>query len=145
MLSQLQGWNRFVPLILQLLLGGIFIPHGAQKLFGTFGGSGMTAFTESLQKSGITPAVFWAWVVACLEFFGGLFVFFGFLTRIGAALFVVEMIVAIVKVNWARGFFWLKGGLEFPLVLAVIALAVLLGGPSFLSVDRAVGLEKRSA
>jgi uncharacterized membrane protein YphA (DoxX/SURF4 family) len=48
-------------------------------------------------------------------------------------------------VNWARGFFWLKGGVEVPLILAVIALAVLFSGPSSLSIDRVAGLEKRSA
>ncbi len=142
MLKQLQGLDRWVPLILQLLLGGVFIAHGAQKLFGVFQGPGITGMTAMLLKLGFDPAFFWAWVASIVEFFGGLFIFFGFLTRIWAVLIIVEMIVAIIKVNWAMGFFWTKGGLEFPLTLGVIALALVLVGPGFLSVDRAIGLEK---
>ncbi len=145
MLKQLQGLDRWVPVLLQFWLGGTLIPHGAQKLFGLFGGPGMAGWTATIQKLGFTPPVFWAWVVVIVEFLGALCIFFGFLTRFWALLLIIEMIVAINKVNWARGFFWLGGGIEFPLALAVIALTLVLGGPSFLSVDRAIGLEKRSS
>ena len=145
MFKQLQGLDRWVPLILQLLLGGVFMAHGAQKLFGVFQGPGIDGLAGMFQKYTILPSLFWAWVVAIVEFFGGLFIFFGFLTRIWAFLIIVDMIVAIIKVNWALGFFWLKGGLEFPLTLGVIALALVLVGPGFLSVDRAIGLEKPAA
>jgi putative oxidoreductase len=141
--SRFEGWEAWATVLLQVTLGAIFMAHGAQKLFGTFQGPGITGLAGMLQKYGFTPPVFWAWVAAIVEFFGGLFIFFGFLTRIWAAILIVHMIVAIVKVNWALGFFWTKGGLEFPLTLAIIALTLVLTGPSFLSVDRAVGLEER--
>lgn len=144
MLQRLEGAERWAVLILQVLLGFIFVMHGAQKLFGAFQGPGVAGFAGMLQKYSITPSLLWAWVATIVEFFGGLFVLLGFMTRIWAGLLVVEMIVAIWKVNWANGFFWLKGGLEFPLTLGVIALVLVITGPSFVAVDRAIGLERRT-
>jgi putative oxidoreductase len=145
MFKRHQGSEEWVALILQLFLGAVFMAHGAQKLFGAFNGPGMAGFTASITKIGLTPPVFWAWVVAMVEFFGGLFIFFGLLTRIAALLILVDMLGAILTVNWKIGFFWTKGGMEMPLTLGVIALALIIMGPSFLSVDRAVGIEKASA
>jgi len=76
-----------------------------------------------------------------VEFGGGLFIVFGFLTRLAAVLIIVEMIGAIVLVNWKNGFFWTKGGMEFPLTLIVIALVLVISGPSPFSIDRATGIE----
>ena len=77
------------------------------------------------------------------EFFGGLCIFFGLLTRFWAAGLVIDMTVAVLKVHLPNGFFWGKAGLEFPLTLGVMALMLVLTGPGFLSLDRLVGLEKR--
>lgn len=120
--------------------------HGAQKLFGVFGGAGPTGLAALFTKIGITPGPFWAWVVIIAEFFGGAFLVFGFLTRIAAAALVIDMAVAMIMVNFKNGFFWLRpgGGWEFPLTLGVIALTLVLTGPGFLSVDRAIGWEKRA-
>jgi putative oxidoreductase len=98
-------------------------------------------------KLGITPAAFWVWVVTITEFFGGLSIVLGLLTRFWAAGLVIDMAVAILKNHINVGFFWLTpgGGLEFPLTLGVLALAIVLLGPSFLAVDRAIGLERRKA
>jgi len=145
MLHRLGGAERWAIVILQVFLGFIFVMHGAQKLFGAFQGPGVAGFAGMLQKYSITPPLFWAWVATIVEFFGGLFVLIGFLTRIWAALLVIDMIIAIIYVNWANGFFWLKGGLEFPLTLGVIALVLVLTGPGFVSVDRAIGIERRTA
>jgi len=131
-----------VPLILQVFLGLVFMAHGAQNLFGAFGGPGMGGFTASITPIGLTPPVFWAWVVAIVEFFGGLFIFLGVFTRVAALLIIVDMLGAMVTVNWKAGFFWTKGGLEFPPTLAVIALTLVITGPGFVSLDRALGIEK---
>jgi putative oxidoreductase len=140
MIKQPQGWDRWALLLLQVLLGVLFVPHGYQKLFGAFGGGGTPATVAYFQKLGFLPI--WAWVVMVLEFFGGLSVLFGFLTRFWASLFVIEMIVATIKVNWARGFVSPQIGWEVPLAYGGIALALVLMGPGFLSVDRAIGLEE---
>ena len=145
MFQRFEGGGRWAVLILQVFLGVVFALHGAQKLFGAFGGSGVPGFITTIQRLGFTPSDFWAWVVIITEFFGGLSILVGLLTRFWAAALIIEMTVAIIKVNWARGFFWLQGGWEFPLTLGVIALTLVLTGPSFVSVDRALGVERRTA
>jgi len=141
MLRQPERLSLWILLLLQLCLGLLFTAHGAQKLFGAFNGPGMPAFIGSIGKLGLKPPVVWAWVVALVEFGGGLFIVFGFLTRLAAVLIIVEMIGAIVLVNWKNGFFWTKGGMEFPLTLIVIALVLVISGPSPFSIDRATGIE----
>jgi putative oxidoreductase len=144
MLKALEGTGKWGHLVLQILLGFIFSVHGAQKLFGpSFFGPTWDVYLGFFTKFGITPAPLWLWVVALTEFFGGVCICFGFLTRFWAVGLAIDMTVAIVKVHSGIGFFWQRpgGGLEFPLTLGLIALSIVLIGPSFLSVDRAIGLE----
>jgi len=144
MIKQLKGLEKWAPLLLQVLLGALFFVHGGQKLFGWFSGfpTRMDGFIALVQKVGIPP--FWAWVSALTEFLGGTCIFFGFLTRFWAAGIAIDMAVAVFKWNWQFGWNWLKGGYEFPLTLGIIALILVLTGPGSLSVDRTVGLEKRT-
>jgi putative oxidoreductase len=145
MLRQLQGLAPWGHLLLQLFLGFVFAMHGAQKLFGpSFYGFPWAGYVGFFEKLGITPAPFWVWVVTITEFFGGLSIFLGFLTRFWAAGLVIDMVVAILTNHLRVGFFWLTpgGGFEFPLTLGVLALAIFLMGPSRWSVDRAIGLER---
>jgi putative oxidoreductase len=144
MATRFEGWERWATLLLQVVLGVIFVLHGAQKLFGAFGGAGISGLGTYFDKIGISPGLFWAWVVGCVEFFGGLCVLFGFLTRIAGAALVIDMTVAVFKVHFPA-FFWTKAGLEMPMTLGVIALSLVLSGPSFLSLDRLLGLEKRAS
>ncbi len=144
MVQQPEGLDRWGRLVLRAVLGGVFVLHGAQKLFGAFGGGGINGTAAFFQKFGIAPGLPWAWVVGSLEFFGGLLIFFGLLTRICASLIVIEMVVAGIKVNSTRGFFFDKVGWEITLVYGAAALAVALLGAGPLSVDRAIGLEKRA-
>jgi putative oxidoreductase len=145
MLQRLDGLRPWSVLVLQLFLGFIFVMHGSQKLFGAFGGSGVPGLATYLAKLGLEPSLPLAWVVTITEFVGGICIFFGVLTRFWAGGLVIDMTVAILKVHLALGFFWGHRGLEFPLTLGVLALMLLLAGPSFLSVDRAIGLERRTA
>ncbi len=142
--QRLEGLERLAVLILRLFLGFVFVMHGSQKLLGAFGGSGVPGFAGQLAKYGIEPHLLWAWVVAITEFVGGICIFFGFLTRFWAAGLVIDMTVAVVKVHLVNGFFWSNRGFEFVLTLGVIALVLLMTGPGSLSMDRAIGIEKRA-
>jgi putative oxidoreductase len=137
--------ERLAVLILRLFLGFTFLMHGSQKLLGAFGGGGIGAVTGMMSKLGIEPAQMWAWVLSITEFVGGICVFFGFLTRFWAAGLVIDMAVAIFKVNIPNGFFAGKNGFELPMAFGVMALVILLTGPGSLSVDRATGIEKGGA
>lgn len=136
---------RIACLVLRLTLGVIMIPHGMQKLFGAFGGSGLEGTANFFAKIGLTPGNFWARVAALVEFGGGLFLLVGFLTRLAALLVAVEMATAILKVHVPK-FFVSQGGMEFPMAVAVVAIAValVLPGAGPLSVDHAIGLERGS-
>src|SRR5690606_22943027 len=97
--------------------GIILAAHGAQKLFGWFGGYGLAGtggFFES--QLGMAPGVFWAFLAGGAEFFGGLMLLAGALTRVGAALNVGTMGVAVLMVH-RNAFFSDQGGMEFPLIL----------------------------
>jgi putative oxidoreductase len=127
-------------LVLRLVLGSIFIGHGSQKLFGSFGGSGLKATTGWMEKMGFRPAWFWGLMAALTEFGGGVLVLFGFLGPLGSLGIIAAMLIAIVKVHWSKGFWSGKGGIEFPLMNLAAALALGLTGPGAFSVDAALGL-----
>jgi putative oxidoreductase len=127
-------------LILRITLGGIFFAHGAQKLFGWFGGHGISGHAGFLESLGVRPARLLAAVSGLGEFFGGLGVLSGFLMPFPAAAIIGAMSMAIIKVHGPHGFFNHDGGLEFPLVLAVLAFVIGLVGPGRYSLDQALGV-----
>lgn len=121
-------------LILRIVLGTIFFAHGAQKVFGAFGGHGITGVIGMTTSFGLPMPVVMAWIVALIEFAGGIAVFFGFFTRIAAAGICINMTVAIIKVHMKNGFF-APMGLEFPLSLLAIALSLVVSGGGRISID----------
>jgi putative oxidoreductase len=127
-------------LILRIALGGIFFAHGAQKLFGWFGGGGISGHAGFLESLGVRPARLLAVVSGLGEFFGGLGVLFGLLMPLPAAAIIGTMSVAIIKVQLPKGFWNRDGGMEFPLVLAVQAFVIGLVGPGRYSLDAAFGV-----
>jgi putative oxidoreductase len=136
-------YHAFEPFALPLLrvaMGLVLFPHGCQKLFGWFGGAGFEKFTEIFDKVGWHPAAFWVAVVALTESVGGLMLAFGFLTRFAAAAILIFMINAVWATS-AKGFFWTQGGLEYSLIIGVVALVFLIRGGGEYSVDHALGRE----
>ena len=127
-------------LILRVALGGILFAHGAQKLFGWFGGRGLSGHAGLIESLGLRPARLFAVVSGLGEFFGGLGVLSGFLTPLAAAGIIGSMSVAIIKVHVPKGFWNHDGGMEYPLVLAVLAFVIGLVGPGWYSLDRAFGV-----
>jgi putative oxidoreductase len=116
-------------------LGLVMVGHGSQKLFGAFGGGGLSQTAGFFDQIGIVPGYFWAAVVAVVETFGGLLVLIGLLTRVASLLIAITMFVAMVWVHLPNGFFLSDRGIEFTLVLFAAAMALVLGGPGTPSVD----------
>jgi putative oxidoreductase len=136
LLGTYPSWSR---LLVRLALGVVFFTHGAQKMFGWFGGAGLKATMQTFQQYLKVPPAATA-LAAFIECFGGLALVVGVLARPAAVGIIVVMLVAIAKVHWKNGFFLAtapgKGnGWEFNFVLIAMALAVLIGGAGALSVD----------
>jgi putative oxidoreductase len=117
-------------LILRIAVGVIFIAHGSQKLFGAFGGMGLSKTVE-MMGGGVIP-----YLVAIGEFFGGIGLVFGFLSRFSAAALIVIMIGAIAQVHGPKGFFLAQGGFEYNISLIGNLLPILLCGPGRLSIGQ---------
>jgi putative oxidoreductase len=121
-------------LILRVIVGVIFAAHGAQKMFGSFGGPGLTDLVKTMGAIG--------YPVAVGEFFGGLGLIVGFLARFSAASNVVIMLGAIGMVHGKNGFFQSAGGFEYNLALIGLLLPIVLCGPGRLSLGRCLPLPK---
>lgn len=126
-------------LILRVTTGLIVAAHGAQKLFGWWGGSGYGGFRGGMSHMGLKPAGFWAAMGVAGELGGGLLLALGFLTPLGAAGVIAAMLTAIFLVHFPN-FFSTKNGSEFPLVLLINALAVGFAGAGAYSLDATLGL-----
>lgn len=122
-------------LILRLVVGLTLTAHGAQKLFGWFGGPGIEGWTGILSQMGVRPAGVWAWLHALMEFVGGLMLGIGLLTPLAAAGLASVMVMAIVKVHWKNGFFNKNGGIEFALAMLGGMIAIGLSGPGAYALD----------
>ncbi len=127
-------------LIARLILGLALASHGAQKLFGWFGGHGLTGTGGFFEHLGFHPGSFFACAAGLGEFAGGLLLALGFLGPIGPALIIVVMTVAMVTVHWPNGFYATGNGIEVPLVYALGALTFAFGGPGLYSLDAWLGL-----
>lgn len=126
--------------LLRFCVGLWFVPHGMQKLFGAFGGGGIAGTAGFLESVGYTMPTFWTVVIALLEFFGGLALAVGLLTRPVALAFFIFMINAVLF-HWGNGFFWTDAGWEYPALWGIVALVFVIHGGGNLSVDRAIGRE----
>ncbi len=130
-----------VPLI-RVAAGVILMPHGAQKLFGWFGGHGLAGTGGFLAENlGLEPGMLWAFVVGATEFFGGLMLALGLLTRPAASAIAVLMAVAMFAVHLGNGFFWNNGGYEYPMFWGLVAFAFALRGGGEMSLDARIGRE----
>jgi putative oxidoreductase len=116
-------------LMIRLVVGLSFMGHGAQKLFGWFGGYGPKGTGGWLESIGVKPGVPMAVLAGLSELVGGALFAAGVLTWIGAILIVLTMLVAIVKVHGQNGYWVDKGGFEYNLVLIAVAIGVALIGP----------------
>ena len=122
-------------LALRLGAGVIFTAHGAQKLFGWFGGYGLEGTAGWMESIGLAPGTLMAALAGGAEFFGGLFIIAGLLVRPSAIVLAITMLVAIFAVHWPNGLFMSNSGYEFGLALLVISISLAFRGAGSLSLD----------
>jgi putative oxidoreductase len=126
--------------LIRITAGLLLVPHGAQKLFGWFGGYGIEATGQFFASKLGLPASL-ALLAGLIEFFGGLMLALGLATRVVAALVVGLMAVAVLQVHLGAGFFWTSGGFEYPLFWGIVALAFAIRGGGRYSLDALIGHE----
>lgn len=126
----------FSLLVVRAAAGVIMFAHGAQKVFGAFGGAGLTATVEKMKLGPV------GYLVCIGECFGGIGLVVGFLTRFSAAANIVIMIGAIYMVHGKNGFFSSNGGYEYNLALIGLLLPTLLAGPGSFAIGRFLPLPR---
>lgn len=120
--------------LLRVTVGLLLVPHGAQKLFGWFGGHGLGPTAEFLASVGYQPRLLWALTLGLLEFGGGILLALGLLTR-PVALAIAAFMANAVIFHWHAGFFWADGGIEYPLLWGITALFFAVRGGGAYALD----------
>jgi len=123
---------------IRIVVGIIFAAHGAQKLFGMFGGYGIAGTAQYMESLGLAPGHLMAILAGGTEFFGGLALIIGLLTRPAALGLTFLSLVAIFSVHIHNGLFMTNNGYEFALALLGGSIAVLIEGAGKLSADRVI-------
>ena len=126
---------------LRLVVGLTFSAHGAQKLFGAFGGHGIDGTAGFFDQVGLRPSKLHAWAAGAAEFFGGLAIALGLVTPVAAAALIGVMTAAVLTVHLKNGFFVTNQGFEYNLVLAAAVFALAGVGAGSWSLDNALGID----
>ena len=128
----------FSALVLRIPVAIIFIAHGAQKLFGAFGGYGLEGTGQWMESIGLAPGFIMALLAGSAEFFGGLFLLLGLLTRPTAIALAGTMVVAIFSVHFANGLFMANNGYEFGLALLAASVSLGFSGAGKVAIDNLI-------
>jgi putative oxidoreductase len=129
-------------LLLRLTVGGFFVGHGTQKLFGWFGGNGLDATAQGFEQLGLRPGRRNAIAAGSAEAGGGALLATGLATPLAASVLTATMMTAIKTVHAKNGPWLSNGGYEYNVVLIAAALALVEVGPGGLSLDAALGRER---
>ena len=132
--------GNLAALILRVVLGGLMAGHGAQKLFGSFGGPGLEGTTGFMEMLGLKPGRPWAWLAALSEFGGGVLTLLGFLTPLGPIGVIGSMAMATITAHGGKPIWVTEGGAELPVTNIATATALMLNGPGKWSLDSAFGI-----
>lgn len=130
--------NDLSALPLRLIAGIIFAAHGGQKLFSWFGGYGLEGTGQWMESIGLAPGYLMAMMAGSAEFFGGLLLILGLLTRPTALILSFTMIVAIISTHLSNGLFMTNNGYEFALSLLAITIALIFQGGGRLALDNTI-------
>ena len=127
-------------LLIRATLGLFMTGHGAQKLFGSFGGPGIEGTAGFMESLGLKPGKQWAVLGGASEFGGGILTALGLLNPVGSLGIIGSMAMATTKVHWNNPIWVTEGGAEYPVVNSVLATALMMTGPGKLSFDHAFGI-----
>jgi putative oxidoreductase len=122
-------------LIIRVVIGLLFVGHGAQKLFGWFGGHGLKGTGGWFESIGMKPGVTMALLAGLAELIGGALFALGLLTPLAAIMIAGAMVVAIVKVHGSNGIWATSNGYEYHLTLIVVVIGLALIGPGQYAID----------
>lgn len=132
--------GNLATLVLRLVVGGLMTGHGAQKLFGSFGGPGMEGTTGFMEMLGLKPGRPWAQAAGASEFGGGLLTLLGLLNPLGPLGIIGSMAMAARTAHGDKPIWVTEGGAELPVTNIAAATALMLAGPGKYSFDRALGI-----
>jgi putative oxidoreductase len=132
-------------LLARATIGGLFVGHGTQKLFGWFGGTGLDGTTTMMDNLELRPGRRNALAVSAVETLGGGLLAIGALTPVAASMITGSMVTAIRKVHYPKGLWNTGGGYEYNLALIAASAALVETGPGAPSVDRALGIERKGS
>lgn len=132
-------------LALRVPAGVVFVAHGAQKLFGAFGGYGLEGTGQYMASIGLEPGYLMALLAGSAEFFGGIALLLGLLVRPASLVLAVTMVVAIVTAHLPNGLFMSNGGYEFALSLLAINLGLVFHGAGRWSLDAVLSRQLQAA
>jgi putative oxidoreductase len=122
-------------LIIRVVIGVSFMAHGAQKLFGWFGGYGLKGTGGWMESLGIKPGVMMALMAGLAELMGGLLFTLGLLTPLAGIMIAATMVMAIIKVHAANGYWATQNGYEYNLTLIAVVISIALIGPGQYALD----------
>ena len=128
-------------LLARLILGGLMVAHGSQKLFGWFGGYGLAGTAGFFEQLGFRPGRLFVLTAALAEAVSGILIALGLFGPVGPALLLSVMIVAAVSVHWKNGVFATANGIEVPLLYATGAVALAFTGYGLFSLDAVLGID----
>jgi putative oxidoreductase len=132
--------NESAPFIVRLAQGSLMAGHGAQKLFGSFGGPGLEGTSGFMEMLGMRPGRPWAYLAGLSEFGGGLLTALGLLNPLGQLGVIASMSMATRKAHWGKPIWVTEGGAELPLLNIAVSTALMIREPDRYSLDRLLGI-----